>query len=660
MKKNWYKIKALAENRHEVRIYDEIGFWGVTAQSFIDELDALGPGDLDVRISSPGGSVVDGMAIHNALKRQEGTVRTFNDGLAASMASSIFMAGEERIVSDVSLIMIHKPWDIVAGDADELRKSADVLDKFETALIKSYSASNLTTEELEQALADETWMDSDEALAFGFATEIEVAEVDAQASFDLSKFNNIPKSAERFAKRQLLVAAAIPKEVTIVKDDNKAAQASAEDLKAAGQAAVAADREANAKRVASIKAKFGHFEGQATLMQECIDDVECSAEDAGTKLLDVLGKDIAPTQTAELVNDEADKRRQAAVDWLVSRSGKGNAGANPYRGMSLLDMARDCANRAGASTQGLDRMQTVQAAFTHSTSDFPIVLENTMHKVLLDAFAAIPDSWRQFCAIGTLADFRPHNRYLMGTFGDILVVNEQGEYENATISDATKETITGATKGRIMNISREMIVNDDLGAFTNIASSMGRGAARTIEKDVYALFALNGGFGPTLNDGNPVFHATHNNIAATDAVISVDSIDLARVDMASQMDNDANDFLDIRPQSLLCPISMGGDARVINDAQYDPDTPNKLQRPNKVRGLFSDIVDSPRLSGTAWYLFANASDAPVFEVAFLDGQQQPFLDSMMDFKTDGLAWKVRLDYGVAGIGYRGAVKNNGV
>ena len=114
-----------------------------------------------------------------------------------------------------------------------------------------------------------------------------------------------------------------------------------------------------------------------------------------------------------------------------------------------------------------------------------------------------------------------------------------------------------------------------------------------------------------------------------------------------------------RPAIWLGPIALGGSARVTNDAQYDPDTANKLQRPNMVRGLVRDVVDTPRLTGTAHYMFADPSVSPVIEVAFLEGQQEPVLEMQEGFRTDGVEWKVRYDYGVGAVGHLGAVKNNG-
>lgn len=303
-------------------------------------------------------------------------------------------------------------------------------------------------------------------------------------------------------------------------------------------------------------------------------------------------------------------------------------------------------------------MEIVAAAFTQGTSDFPVLLENAMHKALQSAYAKAALTWNRFCAVGSVSDFRAHNRYRTGSFGSLDTVNELGEFVNKSIPDGEKASIQAGTKGNIINLSRQAIINDDLGAFVGLSGMLGRAAARTVEVDVYALLALNAGLGPTMGDGKTLFHADHGNIGAG-AAISMASIDADRVLMASQRDVSGNDYLDLRPAVLLVPIGLGGTARSINDAQYDPDTANKLQKPNIVNGLYRDIVDTPRLGGTRRYSFTDPTEAPVLEVAFLDGVQDPYLEVQDGFDVDGARYKVRLDYGVAAVDFRGAVTNAG-
>jgi hypothetical protein len=346
---------------------------------------------------------------------------------------------------------------------------------------------------------------------------------------------------------------------------------------------------------------------------------------------------------------------------MTGREADDARNGNPYLNMSLSAMAEHCLIRAGVNTRTLTRDQIAhQAMAQQGTSDFPLILENTMNRMVIAGYNATPFTWTRFCSVGTLSDYRPHNRYYLGSFSDLKAVNEHGEYENGVLSDAAKEVIQGQRKGRILQITPEAIVNDDLGALQRPAFALGQAAGRTIEKDVYSLFALNSGFGPTMRDGNPLFHASHGNIAAVAAAPSVTAFDAMRVLLASQKDTGGNDFLDITAAIWLGPLSLGGTARVVNGAEYDTEVTSKFQVPNKVRNMFRDIVDTPRLSGTAWYTFADPNIQPTFEVAFLDGISVPTLEQETNFRTDGLSWKVALRYGTAAVGTRGAARNAGV
>lgn len=333
--------------------------------------------------------------------------------------------------------------------------------------------------------------------------------------------------------------------------------------------------------------------------------------------------------------------------------------AQTYRGMKLSRLAETCLRRTGVDTSRMSDEEIIGRSITSNSSDFPVLLEGTNRRILLAAYQATPDTWRQFCATGSVTDFRDHWRLRDGSLGDLLKVGENGEYKTLAIGDAEREKIAVETFGNIINVSRKMIVNDDLGAFTSLASKLGRSAARTIEKAVYTLLTSNSGVGPTMNDGKALFHADHGNIYGTPSAPTVAVFEAMRVQMAQQMDVNENDYLDIRPDLGLFPMSIAGSARILNGSQYDPDAVNKLQKPNLVNGLLSNIIDTPRLSGTRYYMFADPAQNPVLEVAFLNGVQTPFLDSEEAFTQDGMKWKIRHDFGVAAVGWRGAITNAG-
>jgi len=428
----------------------------------------------------------------------------------------------------------------------------------------------------------------------------------------------------------------------------------------AAPAAAVADANERAAQINELARRHGMDDNAPAWIRSAL-----SVDQVRAQILDQLAtRDAAAggnLNRVDTVVDEADRMRAAAADVILARGMVVDpatrervraANDNPYRGMTLLEMARFSLERLGVRTAGLNKLDLVGRAFTQSGSDFPVLLENAMHRTLQASYAIAPDTWSRFCARGSVSDFRAHPRYRTGSLGNLDALSELGEFKNKAIPDGEKASITAGTKGNIINLSRQAIINDDLGAFIGLAAMLARAAKRTVEADVYAYLASN----PVMGDGYALFSSEHGNLDSA-AAPSVEAVDAARVKLAAQKGVGANDFLDLRPAIWLGPLSYGGTARVINAAEYDPDTANKLQKPNKVRGLFRDVVDSPRIADSKWYLFADPADAPVIEVAFLDGQDEPFLDMEEGFSVDGARWKVRLDFGIAAIDYRGAVRN---
>ncbi len=192
--KSWYTIRARASGT-EVLIYDEIGAYGVSAKGFLAELGALPGGvPIDLRLNSPGGSVFDAVAIYNALKRHEGTITVWIDGIAASAASYIAMAGDEIVMPENAFLMIHDPSGAVIGTAEDMRATAEALDKVKGSLIQGYAAkSSKPDEDIATLMAAETWLDAKDAMDLGLVDRI-AEPVKLAASFDVARFRNAPPS----------------------------------------------------------------------------------------------------------------------------------------------------------------------------------------------------------------------------------------------------------------------------------------------------------------------------------------------------------------------------------------------------------------------------------------------------------------------------------
>jgi len=189
---SWYTIRAQSTGA-EVVIYDEIGAYGVSAKGFLAELGALPDATpLALRLNSPGGSVFDAVAIHNAIKRHSGTVTVWIDGIAASAASYIAMAGDEVVMPENAFLMIHDPAGVVMGNATDMRAMAEALDKIKGSLLQGYAAkSGRPQEQIAPLMAAETWLDAKDALDLGFADRI-AEPVRIAARFDVGRFRNAP------------------------------------------------------------------------------------------------------------------------------------------------------------------------------------------------------------------------------------------------------------------------------------------------------------------------------------------------------------------------------------------------------------------------------------------------------------------------------------
>jgi len=713
LKSNPFEIKAKGDNEADLLIFGDIGesWWddSVTAKEVVDQLAELEVDTINVRINSYGGSVSDGLAIFNALRHHGATINVRIEGVAVSIASLIAMAGDTVSIAENAMFMVHAPWGGTVGNSKELREYADVLDTYAKAMASSYvRKSGQDHETIMDLLTDggDHWYTADEAKEFGFADEIIEEEMAAAAGFDKSKYapsamaskapggpasggkdkttltlhidtTEIVAHLKDLQQKAAPVAANInPEEDVIMTPKEKAAAEAkaaqeAKDLKAKHKAEIQAKEN---ERKAGIRAAFdvhADRQGVSALLIECLTDGNVTVEQAQAKLLAKLGDGAEPLagNRVEVGEDESAKMIDAASDVLTVRAGvsrmSGNGVSastidlqgNPFVGNSLMDMAKACLSAAGVSAAGRDKREIVAMAF-QSTSTFPVLLENTMHKTLLAAYATASDTWSRFCKIGSVSDFRAHSRYRTGSIGNLDTLGENGEIKRKAIPDGEKGSVTATTKANIIAITREAIINDDLQALTDLAVMLGRAYKRTIEAAVYSLLAENSGMGPTMSDSKALFHTDHGNIGAG-AAISMAAIDADRVLMASQKDVSDNDFLDLRPARLLVPVGLGGTARSINEAQYDPDTANKLQKPNIVNGLFDDIIDTPRMSGTRRYAFANPNEAPVIEVAFLDGQQEPFIETKDGWSSAGAELRVLGDFGVAAIDYRGATTDAG-
>ena len=641
----WYSMRALAAGTLELSIYEEIGGWGITAADFKRDLDYFGDvGNINLRIHSPGGGVFDGMAIYNMLRAHPARVHVFVDGLAASIASFIAMAGDEVTIPSNAFMMIHKPWSMSAGDAEALRQDADLLDKVESTLIAAYrDRTGLTDADIADMLAAETWLTGEEAVGFGFADNLaEPIKVAASLKTGLTeRFNSMPNEA------QTLIGKADPNSpAPAVQDAAPAAAAPA-----ATAPSVADFKAAEKPRRDNVRAVFSDFPEHSGVMARCLDDMECSEGAARDALLAAMKAErTAGPSAAQVHVGNGAIVRDSIRNSVAARVGLEQLeGGNEFSAMTLLDLARASLVQNGVGVSGLDRMTLVANAFTHSSGDFGIALQDVAEKAMLKGYAEADETFQRWTSRGSLSDFKVSKRVDMSAFPSLRKVKEGAEYKYVTASDRG-EQIMLATYGELFSITRQAIINDDLGVFDRVPRLMGRAAIRTIGDLVYAV--LNGN--PKMSDNVDLFHAaTHKNVST--GAFGVSAIDAAKTKMATQKDGGAS--LNIRPAFLLTPVALESAAKAYLGAEFDPAYTDK-NVPNPVRNMVEVIADA-RLddeSAVVTYMTANPASNDTIEVAYLDGNDQPFMEQQSGFTVDGATFKVRMDAGVAPLSFRTMVK----
>ena len=191
MTKKWYDIQNKADNSADVYIFDEIGTYGVTAQEFITDIKDLKNTPINLRINSLGGDVFDGMAMYNVIKRREAKTTVYIEGIAASIATIIALGADEVVMAENSLFMIHNAWGGSMGEAKDMRKTADTLDKITGELTDIYrKKTGLSYDSLVDMMDEETWLNAQEAFNYGFIDTISDS-IKVAAKYDVSKFKNI-------------------------------------------------------------------------------------------------------------------------------------------------------------------------------------------------------------------------------------------------------------------------------------------------------------------------------------------------------------------------------------------------------------------------------------------------------------------------------------
>ncbi|EEW24018.1 prohead protease/major capsid protein fusion protein [Rhodobacter ferrooxidans] len=314
--------------------------------------------------------------------------------------------------------------------------------------------------------------------------------------------------------------------------------------------------------------------------------------------------------------------------------------ARPWAWRSIGDVAREVLHLRGVSTLAMTSETLITRAL-HSTSDFPLILGDAVGRELRRAYAAPASGVRTLARQTTARDFRAKRSIMMGEASELEKVPEGGEFKNGTL-DESAESYSLATFGKIFAISRQALVNDDLGAFTRVPAMMGTAAAVFEAAQLTAKVASN----PAMSDAVAVFHADHGNLAAT-AELSVTSLSAARLAMRKQTGL-SGALIDVVPKYLLVPPEL----ETLGEQTLATIAATKTADANPFANL--TLVVEPRLtSGTQWYVLADPATIDGLEYAYLEGAPGPQIETRAGFEVDGVQIKVRLDFGCGWIDHRG-------
>jgi hypothetical protein len=347
-------------------------------------------------------------------------------------------------------------------------------------------------------------------------------------------------------------------------------------------------------------------------------------------------------------------RMGEAVYCRLNRQHQPSEAARPYVGYTFPDLARECLRNAGQRTIGLSPMALITRAY-QTTSDFPLIAGDSVSRELRRIYQRAPRGVLQCARFLTNSDFR--SRTLLSFEGsniDLERVNEHGEYHYGSLAESG-EAVKLETWGKIVSWTRQMAVNDDLGALERVSQLLAA-AAVAKEDDVAAALLVTGtgSNGPTLSDGNQLFSAAHGNLAAGADIgaPSETTLDKARVAVRTQKGPNGK-VIGIEPAILLVPPALETVAKKQIAVVQATETANV--------NAFTElkVVVDARLSGTAWYLVGAPELHDGLVAAHLEGEPGPQLETRVGFNIDGTEMRVRLDFGAAFVDWRSWYKNPG-
>ena len=407
------------------------------------------------------------------------------------------------------------------------------------------------------------------------------------------------------------------------------------------------------KRTSEITAMFRDFDVEGA--DEAI-VLGKSVEEAREMVMDQLrarNKGVSVT----MGEAESDKFRAAAQDAVLMAAGIPVAdaapGAQELRGYSMIEMARESLRRESGSTVNFgDNMELARAAI-NSTSTFPAIMSNLANKSVMVGFNEAETTYQLWAGKGSNRDFKEAARVALSEAGTLELVPEGGQFKQDSFGEASARTKV-ATYGKLFSLTRQAIINDDLGMFSKIATKYGSAAKRLVNKMVYAQLTGN----VKMQDNVALFDSKHGNVAGTGEALSVKAIAKAITAMRRQKGIQGEATLNVTPKYLVVPPELEMTAyQIVNSTAAVDGVNSGVVNPYK--GRFIVVADAELTDPDAWYLVADATQHDTIEVTYLNGVETPRLETRQGFDVDGIEYKVAFDCGVSALDFRGLYKNAG-
>lgn len=707
---NPFKMRALSSTATEIMIYDDIGMWGMTAKRFREDFTSIPENhDIVIRINSYGGEVFDGFAIYNTIKERKDKVTVIIDGVAASIAGYIPLAASVVKAHRNAQTMYHNPWGGVVGNAEDMRKYADVLDSMRDTLVEDMvQRMGWSKEDVVQFINDDTWLRAKEGVEVGLIDEeLDAIEVEEPAT---DKTEKLPSSLG--GKVFVNYSTNVPVQKVPVNTGGIVmekcphcgleVQADSKFCSHCGKITdkLEAQKAASAKELNEMKAAAGKraLDIVAACKKHNVPEDKESEFLASTleypeiaaKILD-LEKPDAPLDTNTKVvpksgGDSSDKFRAHATRCLAIAGGlkvSDEERAEARKDVpinSIHALYRMAIEREGGSSAHLDGHNLVDAVhrdhkmFSTGSSDLPAIIENVVNKSVTIGYDTAETTYEVTAGESETNDFKQASIVRSSNITEIKDLPEGGAFEDTKISDK-KEVYALTNKGKKWTLTYQAQVNDDVNWMTKIPMLMGKAVKRRINMDYYDAITSNSLVGPTMLEDSTAFFTTgHGNLKADSGLVSVSNIGTAQAALmnmaALKSEPDATaQPLGISGKYLLTGINkMTSIMQQLGSGQDISQSIPGVYNPYS-NGTITPVFDAylqAKLTagsvGNAWYLMADQGAMETFGIAFLRGQRTPTFRREVSGVGDplGIAYDIYFAWAVYAADYRGVIYNDGV